>query len=101
MVGGQPDQSDDSITLRNNKGEQASANSQGRVPAKRPLVIDLGTYTTKAGFAPEDISEPSGCFPQVMVPTLIGQTKLIPGKLSDQSPVSEKNWVGFEALRRS
>lgn len=32
-----------------------------RVP--RPLVIDLGTYTTKIGYAPQDFGAPNDTFP--------------------------------------
>lgn len=43
----------------------------------------------------------SECFPQVMVPTLVGQTKLLPSKLNDPSPSSEAVYVGVEAFRRA
>jgi hypothetical protein len=49
----------------------------------RPLIIDLGTYTTKIGFASSDISSGSECMPSLMVPTLVGAAKLLPGKLSE------------------
>ena len=70
----------------------------------RPLVVDLGTYTTKIGFASADIQSGSECLPSLMVPTLIGVTKLLPGKLSEscnQWGAPGSSFVGFEALRRS
>jgi len=51
----------------------------------RPLVVDLGTYTTKIGFASCDISSGSESLPSLMVPTLVGVTKLMPGKVSEAS----------------
>ncbi|TNV78000.1 hypothetical protein FGO68_gene7504 [Halteria grandinella] len=65
----------------------------------RPLIIDLGTYTTKVGFSPQDFSQQA--LPQLMVPTLVGQTKLLPGRLSDVNAASGQQYFGFEALRRS
>jgi hypothetical protein len=50
----------------------------------RPLIVDLGTYTTKIGFASSDISG-SESLPSLMVPTLVGVTKLMPGKVSEAS----------------
>ena len=70
-----------------------------RVP--RPLVIDLGTYTTKIGFAPSDFASPTETFPTAMVPTMLGQTKLLPGRLGDSQAASGRTYVGFEALKRS
>lgn len=66
----------------------------------RPLVIDLGTYTTKVGLAPGDFSS-SELFPQMMVPTIVGQTKLLPGRLSDVNAAIGQTYYGFEALRRA
>ena len=67
----------------------------------RPLVIDLGTYTTKIGLAPQDFGVHNETFPQIMVPTMLGQTKLLPGRLSDTKAAEGQTYVGFEALRRS
>ncbi len=66
--------------------------------------MDLGTYTTKIGFAASDFSAASECLPSVMVPTLIGQTKLLASRLheaSSQYGQPGTTFVGFEALRRS
>ena len=83
------EEKEDRITLRKAKPTTQTI---------RPLIIDLGTYTTKVGLASADISQPSECFPQLMVPTLVGQTKLLPGKLNESC---YNTFVGFEALRRS
>ena len=88
----------DEITLRKPKKDGASSF------VERPLVVDLGTYTTKIGFASADISTGSECLPTLMVPTLVGVTKLLPGKLSDASNqwgAQGTTFFGFEALRRS
>ena len=37
----------------------------------------------------------------MMVPTIVGQTKLLPGRLSDVNAALGQNYFGFEALRRS
>ena len=70
------------ITLRRKitSGDQMEEREQ-----TRPLIIDLGTYTTKVGFSPSDLSSASDCFPSLMVPTLVGLTNLLPGRLSDTS----------------
>jgi hypothetical protein len=36
-----------------------------------------------------------------MVPTLVGQTKILPGKIGDINAAIGQSFVGFEALRRS
>ena len=71
---------------------------------ERALVVDLGTYTTKIGFASADISSGSECLPTLMVPTLVGVAKLLPSKVSDacnQYGAPGSSFIGFEALRRS
>ena len=90
------EENDDQITLRQSKAESQLS---------RPLVIDLGTYSTKVGFAasPDMQSHSSECFPQLMIPTIVGQSKLVPGRLGETSTSANygTSYVGFEALRRS
>ena len=67
------------ITLRKPK-----SNGGPQISGDSPLVIDIGTYSTKIGFASSEISSSgSKCLPSVMVPTMVGVTKLLPGKISD------------------
>jgi actin-related protein len=37
----------------------------------------------------------------MMIPTIVGQTKLLPGRLSDINAAIGQQYYGFEALRRS
>ncbi len=79
--------------------------SKDNKEVSRPLVIDLGTYTTKVGFAPSsnELASSSECFPKFMIPTIVGQSKLAPGRLGESSSSANygTTFVGFEALRRS
>ena len=90
------EENDDQITLRQTKVESQLS---------RPLVIDLGTYSTKVGFAASTdmLSNSNECFPQLMIPTIVGYPKLVSGRLGETTSSANfgSSYVGFEALRRS
>jgi len=61
----------------------------------KPLIFDLGTYQTKAGFA--DLNKDI-LLPDKVVPTIVGSPKLV--KVSSFSQ-KDNFYVGHEALKRS